>query len=80
MNTTRKIIRAIACASISLAVVLPVNTAAALQLPDPDFVISSSQQTTFLREEMKHAQNLRERQLIHDELVLVYLDQLREPN
>ena len=80
MNTTRKIVGAAAFASISLAVVLPVNAAAALQLPDPDFVISSSQQTAFLREEMKHAQNLRVRQLIHDELVLAYLDQLREPS
>ena len=80
MNTTRNIIGAIAFAAISLATVLPVNTAAALQLPDPDFVVSSSQQTAFLREEMKHAQNLQVRQLIHDELVLVYLDQLREPS
>jgi hypothetical protein len=29
---------------------------------------------------MKHAQDLRVRQLIHDELALVYLDQLREPS
>jgi hypothetical protein len=32
MNTTRKIISAIAFAPISLAIVLPVNTAAAVQL------------------------------------------------
>ena len=80
MNSTRNIIGAIAFASTALTIVLPVNAAAALQLPDPDLVISSSQQTAFLREEMKHAQDLRVRQLIHDELVLVYLDQLREPS
>ena len=62
-----------------LTLTFDVTTATAVPVPDPEPVTLVSHQTTFLLHEMKQAKNLRERLLIHDELVLVYLDELREP-
>jgi hypothetical protein len=80
MAALRKAFGSIVFACTYFAFACPVSPASALPVPDPDLIVFPSQLTKFLQEEMKHTLNLRERQLIHDELVLIHLDQLREPD
>jgi len=78
MKKSRKVLATSILVATAQIVAFDLPTASAVLIPDPKRVTLERQEMAFLLEEIKHAKNLRERTLIHDELVLAYLDRLRE--
>lgn len=78
MKGPRKVLAACILAASALTVAFDLPTANAVLIPDPNRVTLARQEMIFLLQEIKHAKNLRERRLIHEEVVLAYLDRLRE--
>lgn len=78
MRKHSKIRSSVALLVVPFALAGSASNAAAVLIPNPELVALERQQATFLKGEMRHAATLKERALIHQELVLAYLDAVRD--